>query len=53
VAEMNAENPAPLGQAINAEADALTAALCTTDGAQPASVCGQPGIQALMHRLAP
>jgi hypothetical protein len=53
VAEVNAENPGPLGQAINAEADALTAALCTTDGTQPASVCGQPAIQALIHRLAP
>src|SRR5712692_4558881 len=52
-AEVNSETPGPLGQAINAEADALTAALCTTDGAQPASVCGQPAIQALMHRLAP
>jgi hypothetical protein len=53
VAEVNSETPGPLGQAVNAEADALTAALCTTDGAQPASVCGQPAIQALIHRLAP
>jgi hypothetical protein len=53
VAEVNSETPGPLGQAINTEADALTAALCTTDGAQPASICGQPAIQALMHRLAP
>ena len=53
LAEVNAENPGPLGQAVNTEADALTAALCTTDGAQPASVCGQPAIQALIHRLAP
>jgi hypothetical protein len=53
VAEVNSENPGPLGQAVNAEADALTAAVCTTDGAQPASVCGQPAIQALIHRLAP
>jgi hypothetical protein len=50
---VNSENPGPLGQAVNAEADALTAAVCTTDGAQPASVCGQPAIQALIHRLAP
>jgi len=53
VAEVNAENPGPLGQAVNAEADALTAALCTTDGVQPASVCSQPAIQGLIHRLAP
>lgn len=53
LAEVNAENPGQLGQAINTEADALTAALCTTDGAQPAAVCGQPAILALIHRLAP
>ncbi len=52
-AEVNSGTPGQLGQAVNAEADALTAALCTTDGAQPASVCAQPAIQALMHRLAP
>lgn len=52
-AEADAPNPGPVGQAINAEADALTAALCTTDGGQPASVCGRSEIQSLVHRLAP
>ncbi len=53
LAETNSATPGEVGQAINAEADALTAALCTSDGAQPASACRQPTVQALIHRLAP
>ena len=52
-AEIDAPTPGPVGQAINDEADALTAALCTSDGGQPASVCSQPTIQAIVHRLTP
>jgi len=43
--------PGEIGQAINREADALTAAVCKTDGARPASVCAQPAIQALIQRI--
>ncbi len=53
LAETNSATPGEVGQAINAEADALTAALCTSDGAQPASACSDPTVQALIHRLAP
>lgn len=45
--EVNASSPGAIGQAIDAEADGLTAIICKTDGAQPASVCHQPGIEAL------
>jgi hypothetical protein len=48
--EVNSSNPGGIGRAIDAEADGITAIVCKTDGAQPASVCGQPGIQALGQR---
>lgn len=44
---MTSTNPSQIGQAVDAEADGITAIICKTDGAQPPSVCGQPGIQAL------
>lgn len=47
--EVNSPTPGPLGQAVDDEADGLTAIICKTDGAQPASVCNQPGIAALMQ----
>ncbi len=43
-------SPGPLGRAVNQEADALTALICKTNGAQPASVCGQPAIAALVQQ---
>jgi hypothetical protein len=48
--DVNSSNPGEIGRAINAEADAITAIICKTDGAQPASVCNQPGIQALIQQ---
>ena len=45
--EVNSSSPGEMGRAIDAEADGITAIICKTDGAQPPSVCGQPGIQAL------
>jgi thiol-disulfide isomerase/thioredoxin len=33
--------------AISGEADAITALICKLDGQEPASVCGQPGIEAI------
>jgi uncharacterized protein DUF929 len=50
LAEVNSSNPGELGQAIDAEADGITAIICKTDGAQPAQVCTQPGIQALSQQ---
>lgn len=48
--EVNSSNPGAIGRAIDAEADGITAVICKTDGAQPASVCTQPGIQALSQQ---
>jgi hypothetical protein len=48
--DVNSSNPSAVGLAVNAEADGITAIVCKTDGAQPASVCSQPGIQALGQR---
>jgi hypothetical protein len=48
--DVNSSNPGEIGRAINAEADSITAIICKTDGAQPASVCNQPGIQALIQQ---
>lgn len=48
--DVNSSSPDELGRAIDAEADGITAIICKTDGAQPASVCDQPGIQALSQR---
>ncbi len=48
--DVNSSNPGEIGRAINAEADSITAIICKTDGAQPASVCNQPGIQALSQQ---
>jgi len=45
--DVNSTNPGQIGQAVDAEADGITAIICKTDGAQPPSVCGQAGIQAL------
>ena len=50
LAEVNSSNPGDVGRAIDAEADAITAIICKTDSAQPASVCSQPGIQALIQQ---
>jgi hypothetical protein len=46
--DVNSSNPGELGRAINAEADGITAIICKTNGAQPASVvrpAGPPGAQ--------
>lgn len=48
--EVNSSSPGQIGQAIDAEADGLTAIICKTDGAQPASVCSQPALQALTQQ---
>jgi hypothetical protein len=48
--EVNSNNPGEVGHAIDAEADGITAIICKTDGAQPAEVCNQPGIQALSQQ---
>src|SRR5260370_32598927 len=48
--EANSNNPGEIGHAIDAEADGITAIICKTDGAQPAEVCNQPGIQALSRQ---
>ena len=45
--DVNSTNPGQIGQAVDAEADGITAIICKTDAAQPPSVCGQVGIQAL------
>jgi hypothetical protein len=50
LAEANSSNPGDVGRAIDAEADGMTAIICKTDGAQPAQVCNQPGIQALSQQ---
>jgi hypothetical protein len=49
--ETTSSSPGEIGRVINAEADALTAAICKTDGSRPASVCGQPAMQALIQRM--
>ncbi len=51
LAEANSPHPGPLGTAIHREADGLTAAICSTDGAQPAAVCSSPAIRSLMKTL--
>ncbi|MEO6796847.1 MAG: DUF929 family protein [Candidatus Dormibacter sp.] len=48
--DVNSSHPGEVGRAIDAEADAITAIICKTDVAQPATVCNQPGIQALTQR---
>ncbi len=40
-----------LGQTILARANVLTAAICAVNGAQPASVCGSPGVAAAAQLL--
>jgi hypothetical protein len=49
--QISSSSPGEIGRLINAEADALTAAICKTDGAQPASACGSPAMQALIQRM--
>ena len=49
--QTTSSSPGEIGRVINAEADALTAAICKTDGARPLSVCGQPALQALIQRM--
>ena len=44
-------NQGPMGPAINANANVLTAALCTTDGNRPGSVCDTPTIKGLEAKL--
>lgn len=48
--DVNSSNPGEIGRSIDAEADGITAIICKTDGAQPASVCNQPAIQALSQQ---
>jgi hypothetical protein len=48
--EVNSSDPGQIGRAVDAEADGITAIVCKTDGAQPAPVCNQPGIQALSQQ---
>jgi thiol-disulfide isomerase/thioredoxin len=45
------EAPTPAAEAIDGEADAITALLCRLDGQQPASVCAQGAIAALGRGL--
>jgi thiol-disulfide isomerase/thioredoxin len=45
-------NQAPMGPVINANANALTAAICLVDGGRPASVCRNPVIDAMSRKLA-
>jgi hypothetical protein len=45
--DVNSTTPGQIGQAVDAEADGITAIICKTDGAEPTGVCGQAGIQAL------
>ena len=49
--QTSSSSPGEIGRVINAEADALTAAICKTDGARPASVCRQPAMEALIQRM--
>jgi hypothetical protein len=45
-------NPnSPVGREIDANANYLTAAICSVDGDRPASVCQSPGVQAAMAQL--
>jgi thiol-disulfide isomerase/thioredoxin len=43
--------PTEAAEAIAGEADAITALICRLDGGQPASVCGQAGIEAIGGQL--
>lgn len=47
-ADINSASPDHLGQAIDQEADVITALLCSTDTMQPAAVCTAPQIQQLL-----
>jgi hypothetical protein len=40
------------GQAIDASANLLTAAICETTGNQPTDVCSAPAVEAAAQRLA-
>jgi thiol-disulfide isomerase/thioredoxin len=44
-------NQIPMGPPINANANALTAAICLADGNRPATVCENPVIRALSRHL--
>jgi thiol-disulfide isomerase/thioredoxin len=46
-----AEAPTPAVEAIEGEADAITALICRLDGQQPASVCARPEIAGLGEEL--
>jgi hypothetical protein len=46
-----ADAPTPAAEAIDGEADAITALLCRLDGQQPASACGRAGITGLGRGL--
>lgn len=43
--DVDSPGPDPLGQAINQEADVITALICSSDHVQPAVVCGTPQVQ--------
>ncbi len=46
------QNPSsPVAQAIDGAANTITAAICASDGGQPASVCNTPAIQSLVKKL--
>ncbi len=49
--QVNSSTSGDRGRAVDAEADGITAVICKTDGAQPASVCGSSGIQALVQQV--
>ncbi|HEY0279713.1 MAG TPA: DUF929 family protein [Solirubrobacterales bacterium] len=49
--EVAAEAPTPVVEAIDGQADAITALICKLDGRQPASVCARGSIPALEAEL--
>jgi hypothetical protein len=49
-AEIDSANPGQIGQAVDKAANELTALICKTDGAQPASVCNDPAVLALTQQ---
>ena len=48
---IDSTNPDRLGQAIDDEADVITALICSSDGMQPASVCNASQIRQLTHQI--
>jgi hypothetical protein len=52
IAQSLSDPTSPTAQAIVGSANTITAALCSSTGGNPAEVCSQPAIQALMTTLA-